>query len=217
LALCAATLGLFAGGATADGAVVTNVLTNHSFETPDVQPTADSFGAAGWGTFNSAYTNQDFPAQHGEQTLKVFGPFFDGGGSGVVQGGFAASAGQTWEASAYLRNPSTDPIGQNNFAVVKMEFLNASNAVIGAFETSPFNSTAPTDTWTLQSVQGVAPAGTTSAQIVLVHVQIAPVDGGSVVFDNAAFGLAAPIPEPSAGVAGLVVAGWALRRRRRRC
>ena len=211
---CVVTLGLLSAG-TAQAGVVANLLTNGSFESPDVAAGAETPGTANWGSFNSTFTNQAFPAQDGEQTLKVFGPFFHGGGSGVVQGGFVATDGQTWEASAWLRNPSTDAIGQNNFAVVKVEFLNGSNAVIGAFESSQFNSAAPTDVWTPVSVQGIAPAGTATAQIVLVHVQLDPIDGGSVLFDNAAFGLAAPIPEPSVGLVGLaMLGGIALRRRR---
>ena len=211
---CVVTLSLLLAG-TAQAGVVANLLTNGSFESPDVAAGAETGGSTGWGSFNSTFTNQAFPAQDGEQTLKVFGPFFHGGGSGVVQGGFVATDGQTWEASAWLRNPSTDAIGQNNFAVVKVEFLNGSNAVIGAFESSQFNSTAPTDVWTPVSVQGIAPAGTATAQIVLVHVQLDPIDGGSVLFDNAAFGLAAPIPEPSVGLIGLAMLGGIAFRRRR--
>ena len=211
---CVVTLSLLLAG-TAQAGVVANLLTNGSFESPDVVPGTDSFGSTGWGAFNSAFTNQDFPAQDGDQTLKVFGPFFEGGGSGVVQGGFLASEGETWEANAWLRNPSTDAMGQGNFAVVKVEFLNASNVVIGAFESPQFNNTFATDLWTPMSVQGTAPAGTATAQIVLVHVQLAPVDGGSVIFDNASFGLATPIPEPSAALIGLaMLGGIAIRRRR---
>ena len=90
-----------------------------------------------------------------------------------------------------------------NFAVVKLEFLNASNAVIGAFE-SPHITTAslPLDIWQQFSVQGVAPANTTSAQIVLVNVQLAnPVAGGSIFFDDAALGV---VPEPASSVLGLL-------------
>src|SRR6185369_11002079 len=100
--------------------------------------------------------------------------------------GFAATPGQTWEASAFLRNDSTDPMQGSNFAVVKIEFLNSSNAVIGSQESSHFTAANAQNVWTPEVVNATAPAGTTTAQIVLVHVQLnSPVTGGSVFFDDA--------------------------------
>jgi hypothetical protein len=175
----------------------------------------DVFGASGWGTFNFAFTTEFTPPLSSPNTLKIFGPFFQFGGSGVVQGGFAASEGQTWEASSYARIDSRDAMDPQNFAVVKLEFLNSSNTVIG-FAESPQITTAslPADTWQLFKAQGVAPAGTTTAQIVLVHVQLDnPPAGGAVFFDNAAFGV---IPEPSSALLGALafagLTGFARRR-----
>jgi hypothetical protein len=187
-------------------------LLNPGFEAPDASG-GDVYGSANWGAFNNAFTTISVPAHSGAQSLKVYGPFFQFGGSGVVQGGFAANPGETWEASAYLRNDSSDPMQGTNFAVVKMEFLNAVNNVIGFAESTQFNASNSTaNTWELRSIQGVAPAGTTSAQIVLVHVQLNdPVTGGSVFFDDAAFAL---VPEPAS--LGLLAMGGLLSLRRRR-
>jgi hypothetical protein len=186
-------------------------LLNAGFESPNASG-GDVYGSSNWFAFNDAYTTASVPAHSGTQSLKIFGPFFQGGGAGVVQPGFAASEGDLWEARAYLRNDSTDPMQGSNFAVVKLEFLNASNAVIGFAESPQFNAATSTpNLWTLQSAQGTAPAGTTSAQIVLVHVQLNnPVTGGSVFFDDASFGI---VPEPS-GVALLGLAGIGLLRGR---
>ncbi len=144
----------------------------------------NAYGAPGWGGFNDHFTNSDF-AETGVKSLKVYGPFFHGGGAGAVQGGFAASAGQVWTASASIFSPSTDFVGVNNFAITKLEFLDGSNNVIGVAESTHFDAASPANTWVPKSVTGVAPANTASAQIVLVHVQLDPVDGGAVFYDNA--------------------------------
>jgi hypothetical protein len=177
----------------------------------------DVFGASGWGAFNFAFTTEFTPPLSSPNTLKIFGPFFQFGGSGVVQGGFAAGAGQTWEASAYARIDSRDAMDPQNFAVVKLEFLDSTNTVIGFAESPQITTTSlPADTWQQFTAQGTAPAGTTTAQIVLVHVQLDnPPAGGAIFFDNAAFGL---IPEPTSallGVLGLAgLTGFARRRAR---
>jgi hypothetical protein len=188
-------------------------LLNPSFESPDASG-GDQYGSANWGAFNDAYTTANITPNSGLQALKIFGPFFQFGGAGVVQGGFAASAGQQWQASAFLRNSSADPIQGSNFAVVKVEFLDAGNAVIGAFESPHFTAANPQDLWTPEVAIGTAPVNTTSAQIVLVHVQLNnPVTGGSVFFDDAAFGL---VPEPASLAAMTMGLGaFGLRRCRR--
>jgi hypothetical protein len=189
-------------------------LTNPGFDADNASG-GDVFGASGWGAFNFAFTTDDVTPVSSPNTLKIFGPFFQFGGSGVVQGGFAASEGQLWEASAYARIHSADAIDPQNFAVVKLEFLNAGNTVIG-FAESPQITTAslPADTWQLFKAQGTAPAGTTSAQIVLVHVQLDnPPAGGAIFFDDAAFGV---IPEPATALMvtlGLVGSAGLVRRR----
>jgi hypothetical protein len=189
-------------------------LVNPGFDAQDASG-GDIFGSTGWGAFNSAFTTQGVPANSAPNSLKIFGPFFQFGGAGVVQGGFAASEGELWEASAYARIDSSDPMNAANLAVVKVEFLDNLNAVIG-FAESPQITTGslPVNTWQQFVAQGTAPAGTTTAQIVLVHVQLAdPVAGGSIFFDDAAFGV---VPEPATfamfGLALVSVAG--LRRRR---
>jgi MYXO-CTERM domain-containing protein len=190
-----------------------NLLTNPGFESPNASA-GDVYASANWNGFNDVYTHAAANAHSGTQDLKVFGPFFQFGGAGAVQGGFAASPGQTWEASAFLLNDSADPIQGSNFAVVKIEFLNSGNAVIGSAESPHFTAANPQNLWTPELVQSVAPANTTSAQIVLVHVQLnSPVTGGSVFFDDASFSV---VPEPGSMAAALFgVAGLAIRRRSR--
>jgi hypothetical protein len=189
-------------------------LVNPNFDADNASG-GDVFGASGWGAFNFAFTTEFTPPLSAPNSLKIFGPFFQFGGSGVVQGGFAASEGQLWEASAYARIDSRDAMDPQNFAVVKLEFLNAGNTVIGFAESPQITtSSLPVDTWQQFIAQGTAPAGTTTAQIVLVHVQLDnPPAGGAIFFDNTAFGI---VPEPAtAALTGLGLLGMLGFRRRR--
>jgi hypothetical protein len=201
-------VGLLAGAARA-------AILNPGFEVGDASG-GDFYGGTSWGAFNDNWTTNDF-ARSGTQSLKVFGPFFQFGGAGAVQAQ-PAVPGTSYTASGFIMSPTGDRINGTNFAVVKLEFLNASNAVIGAVESTQFTATSdPADTWAARSATGVAPAGTVNAQIVLVHVQLNnPVTGGAVFFDDTDLSLTV-IPEPALGTAGLLVlGGMALRRRRHR-
>jgi len=192
-------------------------LVNPGFDAQDVSG-GDAYGAIGWGAFNFAFTTQSVSAHSAPNTMKLFGPFFPFGGSGVVQGGFSASPGELWEASAWARIDSSDPMHPSNFAVVKLEFLDAGNNVVG-FAESPWITTGSLamDTWKQFSAQGVAPANTATAQIVLVHVQLAdPVQGGAIFFDDAAFGI---VPEPASALLGMIglICSCGIVRRRALC
>lgn len=204
----AASLAAVLGLTSASHAVV---LANPGFEV-DNASVNDVAGATGWGGFNDRFTTAA-TAHTGTQSLKIYGPFSQGGGAGVVQGAFAASPGQLWSATAFAENFSGDPMLGANFAISKIEFLGASG-VLGAFESPQINSTTPQNTWVPLTASGIAPAGTTGVQLVLVHVQLnSPVTGGSVFFDDAS--LAQVIPEP-ATLSALAGGGLMVLRRRRR-
>ena len=173
-----------------------NVLANAGFEAGDTSG-GDLAGADGWFSFNDAFTTSSVSANTGTQAFKAFGPFTDGGGAGVGQDGFAAAEGQVWEAAAFLRNDASDPIGEGNFGVVLLQFLDDSGSVIATFDSPEVEAGDPGDVWLRRAAQGVAPIGTVEVQILLLHVQLDPITGGSVFFDDASL---IRIPEPASGV-----------------
>lgn len=193
-----------------------NLLTNPSFESPDASAgdvPADS-GGSGYFKFNDAFISAAFPANTGSQVLKIFGPFQPGGGAGVGQSGFAATAGDLFTASAFALNPSVDPMQGANFGIVQLQYFDAGSNLLLSIDSNQVNALVPQDTYIPLVASGLAPAGTATAQFVIVHVQANdPVTGGSVIFDDASL-VSGVIPEPaSLGLLG--VAGLGLMRRRR--
>jgi hypothetical protein len=161
----------------ASAAQAQSLLTNGDFEGGPA-----GYGANAWGAFNFAYTSVEY-ARTGANSFKVYGPWFQYGGSGATQV-VAATPGQTYTLAGYALSPTGDYITGNNFASLKLEFLNAANAVVGTSE-SIFDRTKPIDTWNLLSSSAVAPATATQARAVIVHVQMnQPVGGGAVFFDD---------------------------------
>jgi hypothetical protein len=158
----------------------------------------DDHGAASgdvspWFAFNSALLSQSVPAHSASNTLRAYGPY-DRGASGVFQGDFPASPGQMWQASAWARIDSSDPMNPANLAEVHLTFL-PTNFGPGIFVSPPITtSTLPMDTWQKFSAVGVAPPNTTGVRIELLHVQLSPsASNGSIFFDDASLEI---VPEP---------------------
>lgn len=174
-----ASVGLLAV-ALASGAQAQSLLTNGDFEASPA-----GFGASGWGVFNNGFTSAEY-ARAGSNSFKVFGPFGPGSqyqGSGGTQA-VAATAGQTYTLAGYALSPLADFVSGNNFATLKLEFLNSGGGVIGTTE-SIFDRSKPADAWNLLSSSAVAPSGTTQARAVIVHVQMnSPSTGGAIFFDD---------------------------------
>ena len=174
-------------------------LLNPGFENPDASG-GDVPGTADWDTFNDVFTTAQF-ARSGSQSLKVFGPFVEGGGVGAVQV-VPANEGDTWVGEIYALNSSSDPIDSVDFGVYKIEFLNAAGdfaagGVFGVdvFESNAISGATPRDEWTLLGV-GTAPApvGTAFARAVIVKVDVDGTQGGSIFWDDASLFTDDPTP-----------------------
>ncbi|MEO1584161.1 MAG: PEP-CTERM sorting domain-containing protein [Planctomycetota bacterium] len=214
--------------AVAGGVQGQNLLTNAGFEATDASG-GDNPDHADWLSFNDPGTQFTTATEsfEGSQSLKTFGPFdFIGGGTGVVQP-FAATAGTTYTAEIYALQQSGDALAGGNFGVFKIEFLDANGLFVAGpngegnvpllgynvFESNAFNSSSPQDAWTLLGTGGVAPAGTASAQAVIVQVQLGDAAGqftGGAIFWDAASVVPAPASAALLGLGGLAAA----RRRR---
>ena len=165
-------------------------LLNPGFELPDASG-GDVPGTASWNTFNQVFTTASF-FRSGDQSLKTYGPFVQGGGTGGTQA-LPAAPGETWVGEIYALNSSADPIDNVDFGVYKIEFRNASGQLaagglfgVDIFESNQINASTPQDTWTLLGVgTAPAPAGTVFAQAVLVKVDMDGAQGGSIFWDDA--------------------------------
>ncbi|XAL98352.1 PEP-CTERM sorting domain-containing protein [Phycisphaeraceae bacterium D3-23] len=186
-------------------------LVNAGFETDDTSG-GDTGTPTGWQGFNNNFTSsQSAPAFEGVNVVKMFGPF---GGIGEASGIFqdvAASAGDNVVASVQAQNWSGDALGGNNFGAINIEFYDAAGAQLEVAFGDQIVAGSTQDVWMQLDASGVAPAGTTTARLVLLHVQNSdPVAGGSVFYDAASI----TVPEPGS-LALLGLGGLALLRRRR--
>lgn len=200
-------------GASADAAV--NVLVCMSFEANqgassaaagDVSTTGS--GWSGWNNWVAPYTAfiTDDVAHSGTQAGKTF----SGPNAGIYQS-LTATAGLTYEASAYFLNRSGDALQGATTLDVRMTFKGVGGVAIGTpFVSTPLNASLPLDTWTLASVQAVAPAGTQSVEY-MVFMNNPGNNGGAMYVDDTSLTV---VPEPmSLGL--LALGGLGLLRRRR--
>jgi hypothetical protein len=188
-----------------------NMLANPGFEQPDASA-GDQFattGNSGWNGFNAAYITTGVK-ETGNQGLKTFGS-----PGGAFQD-FAASPGQLWTGTVDSEKFSGDPMTGTQAAFINIEWHDIGGNLISFLSTKVADATSPADTWLNGVVSGTAPAGTTTARLVLLSGPFngSGAGGGASFFDNATFS----VPEPaSAAVLGLVgVAGMLPRRRTRR-
>ncbi len=176
-----------------------NLIVNSDFDADDASSGDVPVAFPGeWSSFNNAFVTQDVPAFSGLQSLKMYGPFELGGGSGAFQV-HPATAGETYEARMQIRVDSTDLLGAGNWGFFQIYFYPTADGS-GTHSTlteSPFifNDNHPIDVWTEHSMSAAAPAGTQSIKLQLLHIQgdptwfgrpavENPIDGGAIFFDD---------------------------------
>jgi len=187
-----------------------NVLANPGFETPSAAAgdVAITPGATSWNGFGGAFITTS-THNGGAQAGKAFG-----NPGGMFQD-FAASPGQLWQGTVFAENFANDALAGPQGAFINIEWHNATGAQISFLSTPIVNSASPTNVWTPGAVQGIAPAGTTTARLVLLSgpfTGLPGTAGGAAFFDDATFQV---VPEPATGGFVLLVGGLTLVRRRR--
>jgi prepilin-type N-terminal cleavage/methylation domain-containing protein len=144
-----------AGGCPGDGvggvAAITNLITNPSFEG----------GASGWGNYGNSinYSLSAAQAYTGTTSMLLTEPS-DGGYHGF-QIGFAATAGNSYNVSAYIYRIS----GASNI-VLRVEWYTSASVYIGY---NQINTTSAAGSWARQSFTTTAPANTGKAVLVLAY------------------------------------------------
>ncbi len=174
--------------AAAGPASAVNLLANPGFESPAFVGAEAAGAGDGWIPFNANYRIQGQPpigpagAHGGTVVLKVFGT------AGAYQD-FPANPGETWNGGAWILNDSLDPMAGGQVAAVNIEWHNDAG-LISFISNGTFNLTdgAPQDEWTLKTVTGDAPEGTTFARFVVITGDFLPGGpGGAPRYDDAFF------------------------------
>ena len=220
-------------------------LLNGSFEADDASG-GNVLGATGWTSFEFVYTNNTAgpssgPVSHdvgGTQSLTMFGPFTFDSASGAYQPDNTVVAGSTYTATAHAMNWDGDNLGAGNLGIMQLAFWSAPGGQdgggvnLGSFQIIvdstddgtnvylPGQDGAEISDWTALSITEVAPAGTASAELFLLHIQLnndPALQAGSIFWDDTSLEVSS-IPVPAAvwlfgsGLIGLV--GIARRKER---
>lgn len=180
------------------GPASANMLVNPGFESPPVAPPAnDYYGAGdGWMSFGGGVytvTSAVVPPNSGNQALKTFG----GCCSGAYQQ-FPANPGEIWNGGVWMRNDSSDQMAGGQVAAVNIEWKKADGTdsdILPFISNGTFTAAdAPVDTWTLQTITGVAPADAAFARLVVITGDFLPGGpGGAPFFDDAFFEIKEPV------------------------
>ncbi len=157
------------------------LLMNPSFEI------AGSSGAvfAGWNQFGVVGSSS--AASHGAVAARVTGPGSAWGVSGFWQG-LDSSPGDTWKVMGTVRVPSAKPIVGQSAAIVNIEWRDSGGNLISyESHTVATAATTPDSTVAFSFVSGSAPAGTTSARLLIGVLQGAGDPARDVIYDQIRF------------------------------
>ena len=219
--LPSAVLATAAVAGLASAASAQNLLLAPSFEVSSGAPDASggdvtTVGNPPWSGFNpyvDPFGGFYTASQHrtGTQAGKSFG----GPNGGIFQNNIPVTPGVNYEGSGYFYNFSGDAVTVPDATEdVRLTFYDAGGVQIGdGVVSAPFVPAGNTDVYTLRSVQGLAPAGAATAQI-LFFLNNPSFGGGALFVDDASFSAVTAVPEPASF--GLLAVGGLLALRRRR-
>ena len=180
-----------------------NLLDNGSFETSG--PGFVEF--ASWENFGNIFAadSGEVLAQDGAISAKMFGASSGAQSDQVLTQNVPAMEGELYTLTTYCQNLSSDPLGEENVILSQLVFRNASGDALEAIELDAIDPvTDAMDTWVMKQLSGVAPVGTVSVDVFLLHIQLGadqgfPTQGGGASFwDNVSLtGGDAPCSNPA--------------------
>ena len=168
-------------------AMAQNLMTNSSFE-------VDGPGFIlfqGWENYGEVYKadSGEIIALDGSFTAKMFGPSIGSQADQVLlQQVSGITPGELYTLSGSVQHQAVAPLGNENIILIQMVFRDAGgNALEAVEQTALTPGVSPTDEWIESSVSGIAPAGTASMTVALLHIQLGsdagfPVQGGGATF-----------------------------------
>ncbi len=180
-----------------------NLLDNGSFETSG--PGFVEFES--WENFGNIFAadSGEILAQDGAISAKMFGASSGAQSDQVLTQNVPAMEGELYTLTTYCQNLSSDALGEENIILSQLVFRNAGGDALEVIETDAIDPmTDPMDTWVMKQLSGVAPVGTVSVDVFLLHIQLGadqgfPTQGGGASFwDNVSLtGGDAPCSNPA--------------------
>ena len=180
---------MLAVAGTCAGANAQNLLTNASFESPG------GFLVAPWANFGNVFLDiggVEVAAQDGMNSLKMFGASSGIQSDNVLQQTvMGITAGQEYTLSGFAWENSADLIGSENVILLQLVFQDSGGNGLGAPEVELFDPdddvNFPSDQWIFGEVTATAPAGSTQATVILLHIQLGSAQGFPVQTGGASF------------------------------
>jgi PEP-CTERM motif len=193
-----------------------NLMVDPGFEIGTVTGNPNTTAAPGWATFGGLPYEGENPGPPdnfvippgGQPTVAHSGVWdmeMPGGGGGYSVPGayevFAASAGQTYTFSGWVRTPNVLVANSNDFGILQITFWNgpSGGTQIGPAFTQNFGTpiggggiALPQNTWEFGSVTATAPAGTGSILVYLLNINAN--SNGYFAFDDLSLTLSGTAP-----------------------
>ena len=148
-------------------------LVNGDFETAGGATVFANWDQFGLGMGNISQSTE-LAASGSTFSAKLFGQFVPGeqNDTGIFQI-IPANAGSQYTAKVSVAVGSADPLGTAEIGVAILIFQDAMGATLSEVVQDVANSSTPAnDAFTEFELTGVAPAGTTQVQLLLLHVQL---------------------------------------------
>ena len=150
----------------------------------------------GWNPFGNAFANNKLTHDFSLFALKMHGGFsgpYNGNGA-ISATSISVTPGVIHRLAAYVQNPSWDPIfGTQNWCGIKVEFRDANGVLTGLGEQQVLSGTDPNmiqDDWVEANFLVDPPAGSATASIIPVFLQVDPADPGACWIDDITFATA---------------------------